>query len=141
MLFVMYSIQNRSCLQWTKGHTLNKGLRLLWMALLNFLFRVSALELYPFFKTANITSCSGPPFAGETLIAAVSKMPLLALSQTCSISTELVCISEQKIPRITVRPRMSRQEFTNFWWIHDQLQVRKYLPFLLIYSGHWHGNI
>ena len=63
------------------------------MALENLLFNSSGLALNPFFNTTNITNCSGPPYTGATLTAAVSEMLSSARSHTRSISMELICIS------------------------------------------------
>ena len=63
------------------------------MTLENILFSLSGSVLKPFFNTTNITNCSGPPFTGVTLIAAVSKMLSSARSHTRSISMELVYVS------------------------------------------------
>jgi hypothetical protein len=63
------------------------------MALESILFSLSGSVLKPFFNTTNITNCSGPPFTGVTVIAAVSKMLSSARSHTRSISMELVCES------------------------------------------------
>jgi hypothetical protein len=63
------------------------------MALENLLFNSSGLALNPFFNTTNITNCSGPPYTGATLTAAVSEMLSSAQSHARSISMELICIS------------------------------------------------
>lgn len=78
------------------------------MALENFIFRVSALELNPSFKTTKITSCSGPLFTVATPTAAVSKMHSSAPSQMRSISTELVCVSETEIAELKASTRMPK---------------------------------
>ena len=84
--------------QWKKkkvlSQTLNNGLRLLWIIVPEKrIFSLSGSIEDPFFKTTNMTNCSGPPSTGATLIAAVSKMHSSARSHTRSISTELVCVS------------------------------------------------
>jgi hypothetical protein len=65
------------------------------MALENFVFSSAALVSNPFFSTTYITNCSGPPFTGATLTAAVSKILSSDRSHTRSISTELVCKSRR----------------------------------------------
>lgn len=79
-----------------RAETLNSGLRLAWMALENLDLSISGWELNPSFSTTNIASCSGPPFGGALLTAAVSRIPSSARLHTRSISTELVWRNENQ---------------------------------------------
>jgi len=75
--------------------TLNKGFRFFWMALWNLVFKRLGSQSYdPGFDTISTTNCSGPPWLGLTLTAAVSNTLLSALLHTRTISSELVYESE-----------------------------------------------
>lgn len=85
-----------------KDSTLNRGFRFCWMAVVNFIFSISGCKLNPCFRTTNIANCSGPPFGGAELIAAVSKILSSALLHTRSISTELVWWQKGKWKRTEI---------------------------------------
>ena len=75
-------------MRWLK-FTLNKGFRLVWIDFDKDVFSVSTLISGPFFRTATIASCSGPPLGDGMLIETISDIWSWALLKTLQYQSHL----------------------------------------------------